>query len=695
VRALLSLLEMVLRKITDSAVFFAGPVDVCSLYGSVLPRAFTRALIGCVAGVTVKWCNNNLSDWTFARHYSEGGVWYHPYSLHVLGMVLGFSLVMRIQIAYQRFWEGTTQCHQAAAKWGDAAMQIFAFDEASKDAFSETALEFRMLVLHFTSLMTACALIDIRKDDDDLDAPLTFNHEDPYLFRPKLDSHLYNKKDGTTDGDSSPTEERSQEGGASTDGGQQVRGSLMASAGSLPRGGDDAAMKRKASALRGGGKASGRLNTVPLQMLLVLRRQLQKRYETEDINSFEPVQAKDKAARPASYASTTLDLVKRVSSYRSNSINKSDDARRESLHPKVLQGEGKASKLPRRFPGRSSLFSSTKPTPSSTPSSSLAKGGDASSDEESGGGGSPSKERHSGRRRDSDEDAADPESSWGGRKTKDDSTDKLRRGSMTHTAFFQASVLMRADKKTRLQLARANCFDVIGGVTQSEIDMLEPVPPGDRAFVVQTWIVRLMTNRLAAGGLAIPPPLLSRTYQVLSDGTAAAAQARKVSYVSFPFPLRQLLVLLLWVFIIIAPITISSFMRDEVFVGILSFFVCLGYTALNEAAREIEHPFGLGANHLALCAYQRQFNSKLARLFDQSIPSLGYVPGGESEHARMQHESAIRVHASVPSKQSSSRVSFSNDQPREVVMEHQEHTSGCTSNSNGASNERLETACAV
>ena len=105
-------------------------------------------------------------------------------------MVLGFSLVMRIQIAYQRFWEGATQCHQATAKWGDAVMQVFAFDEASKDAFTEEGLEFRMLIMHYTSLMTACSLIDIRKDDDDLDAPLTFNHEDPYLFRAKLDQDL-------------------------------------------------------------------------------------------------------------------------------------------------------------------------------------------------------------------------------------------------------------------------------------------------------------------------------------------------------------------------------------------------------------------------------------------------------------------------------------------------------------------------
>ena len=138
---------------------------------------------------------------------------------------------------------------------------------------------------------------------------------------------------------------------------------------------------------------------------------------------------------------------------------------------------------------------------------------------------------------------------------------------------------MRASRASRRRLAWANCFDVIGGVSQTEIDLLQPVAPGDRAYLVQTWIVRLMTNRLAAGGLAIPPPLLSRTYQVLSDGTAAAMQARKVSYVAFPFPLRQLLFVLLFVFQVLVPLCITSFMDELALVAVLSFFVCLGCDA--------------------------------------------------------------------------------------------------------------------
>jgi hypothetical protein len=118
------------------------------------------------------------------------------------------------------------------------------------------------------------------------------------------------------------------------------------------------------------------------------------------------------------------------------------------------------------------------------------------------------------------------------------------------------------------------------------------------------WIYRLMTNRLMDGGLGVPAPLLSRTYQVLSDGTAAAMQARKVSHVEFPFALRQLLAVLLCTFIVLAPMCIGAFVNSVALTTALSFFVCLGYVALNETARELEQPFGFDANDLKLTDYQ-------------------------------------------------------------------------------------------
>ena len=51
---------------------------------------------------------------------------------------------------------------------------------------------------------------------------------------------------------------------------------------------------------------------------------------------------------------------------------------------------------------------------------------------------------------------------------------KLRRGSMSRTEFIASAVLLSGTKSSRRALARANCFDVIGGVSQSEIDVSTP-----------------------------------------------------------------------------------------------------------------------------------------------------------------------------------------------------------------------------
>jgi len=201
---------------------------------------------------------------------------------------------------------------------------------------------------------------------------------------------------------------------------------------------------------------------------------------------------------------------------------------------------------------------------------------------------------------------------------------KTSQGSLSSFHFLKAMILRTMSDDTHLELLHENSFDVLGGVSEAELAMLAPLPPSNRPFRVQTWMVRMMTNRLNAGGLAIPPPLLSRTYQVLSDGTAAAMQGRKVAHVEFPFALRQLLAVLITVFLVLAPICIGAFVDSVPLVSTLSFFVCIGYVSLNEVARELEMPFGLDANDLNLPEYQRDFNQKLAMLLDQSVPELGY-----------------------------------------------------------------------
>ena len=68
-----------------------SPRDLLRVVGSVLPRTLLPALLAALEGAVVEWKGGELGEYH--------AIWGHPYSLHVFGMVLGFALVMRIQIA--------------------------------------------------------------------------------------------------------------------------------------------------------------------------------------------------------------------------------------------------------------------------------------------------------------------------------------------------------------------------------------------------------------------------------------------------------------------------------------------------------------------------------------------------------------------------------------------------------------------
>ncbi len=91
--------------------------------------------------------------------------------------------------------------------------------------------------------------------------------------------------------------------------------------------------------------------------------------------------------------------------------------------------------------------------------------------------------------------------------------------------YFQTVVLLRPSRRALAKLTPANSFNVVGGLSKAEEELLLATPSEARAYVVLTWLHRAMGQRLQQGGLAIPTPLLSRTYQILSDAEAASQQA--------------------------------------------------------------------------------------------------------------------------------------------------------------------------
>ena len=72
-----------------------GILDVFRIFGSVLPRTLMWGILGAAEGFLLDYSDLQL----FKHRNGPGGddeayQWHHPYSVHVFGMVIGFSLVM-------------------------------------------------------------------------------------------------------------------------------------------------------------------------------------------------------------------------------------------------------------------------------------------------------------------------------------------------------------------------------------------------------------------------------------------------------------------------------------------------------------------------------------------------------------------------------------------------------------------------
>ena len=165
-----------------------------------------------------------------------------------------------------------------------------------------------------------------------------------------------------------------------------------------------------------------------------------------------------------------------------------------------------------------------------------------------------------------------------------------------------------ADKRETYRMLEANMFD--------------------RVSLLMGWVMRLVGERRDAGGINVPPPVLSRPYQLLSNGHAAFQGCKKIRDTPFPFPYAQLMTILLWLLAFSFPFVVTFLVPEsqggwpgartegsgKLPARILSFFVVLMYFALNEVARELEVPFHVAANDLNIEELHEEFITMLETL---------------------------------------------------------------------------------
>lgn len=114
------------------------------------------------------------------------------------------------------------------------------------------------------------------------------------------------------------------------------------------------------------------------------------------------------------------------------------------------------------------------------------------------------------------------------------------------------------------------------------------------------WLYQLIFERVREGGLAVPPPVLTRIFAILSDGMLGYEQCRKIMDTPFPFAWAQLVVFLVTSFALLAPFVIVAWIEKAWFAVVVDFFSVLCYWSLAEVARDLEDPFVYDPNDLPL-----------------------------------------------------------------------------------------------
>lgn len=167
---------------------------------------------------------------------------------------------------------------------------------------------------------------------------------------------------------------------------------------------------------------------------------------------------------------------------------------------------------------------------------------------------------------------------------------------------------------------------IIGELSKEELKKLRDSK--DRINLVLLWLNELVTNLQPL--IMVPPPILSRVYQELSNGTLGYSQAEKLSDIPFPFIFAQLLAVTIIFFATVAPIAFTVITGDSWITPVLSSGVVIAFWSLNEIAKELENPFGEDANNLPLVDAHERFVEFLVEMHGTTLPQdREYAPDQE------------------------------------------------------------------
>jgi len=177
------------------------------------------------------------------------------------------------------------------------------------------------------------------------------------------------------------------------------------------------------------------------------------------------------------------------------------------------------------------------------------------------------------------------------------------------------------DEKRMKQVFKQQKLRVLGGLGPHERQALEmecngrPFSGEARVAMVEGWFMRrlLARQKFEQGeSAATSPPILSRLYQVISDGGLWFSHASKIAITPFPFPYHNLIAILLWTYTFCVPFLVNGLIMDTGGRGITTFLAVFAYHSLAKVGDNLEDPYSpYDPNELPLPEIQDSVNIRL------------------------------------------------------------------------------------
>lgn len=180
-------------------------------------------------------------------------------------------------------------------------------------------------------------------------------------------------------------------------------------------------------------------------------------------------------------------------------------------------------------------------------------------------------------------------------------------------ATYQQNYLLKKYSEQQLK--------VLGGLTLRERRALELDDNGQpratevRVAMVEGWYMRRLIARQKfeqGESAATSPPILSRLYQVISDGCLWFSHASKIAITPFPFPYSNLISIFLWSYTVMVPFLMNGVVMNDVLRAVFTFSAVFSYHSLSAVGDNLEDPFfPYDPNELPLQEIQDTINQRL------------------------------------------------------------------------------------